>query len=36
MDRAPFVEWKGIGFLVAFDVVFLAALWLFGEYFLEE
>jgi hypothetical protein len=30
------MEWKGIGFLVVFDVVFLTALWLFGEYLLEE
>jgi heme exporter protein B len=36
LDRDPAVEWKGIGFLVAFDVVFLTALWLFGEYLLEE
>ena len=36
MDRAPAVEWKGIGFLVAFDVVFLTVLWMFGEYLLEE
>ncbi len=35
-DRAPFVQWQGIGFLAAFDVVFLTALWLFGEYLLEE
>ena len=35
-DRSPYVEWKGIGFLAAFDVVFLTALWLFGEYLLEE
>jgi len=35
-DRAPYVEWKGIGFLAVFDVVFLTALWLFGEYLLEE
>jgi heme exporter protein B len=34
--RSPFVQWQGIGFLVAFDVVFLTALWLFGEYLLEE
>src|ERR1700681_4663555 len=32
LDRSPHVEWKGIGFLAAFDVVFLTALWLFGEY----
>ena len=36
LDRSPFVLWKGVGFLVAFDIVFLAALWLFGEYLLEE
>src|ERR1700721_2691070 len=36
LDRAPFVQWKGIGFLAVFDVVFLTALWLFGEYLLEE
>jgi heme exporter protein B len=35
-DRAPYVKWKGIGFLAIFDVVFLTALWLFGEYLLEE
>jgi len=36
LDRSPYVQWKGVGFLVAFDVVFLTALWLFGEYLLEE
>jgi heme exporter protein B len=36
LDVTPFMEWKGIGFLVVFDVVFLTALWLFGEYLLEE
>jgi heme exporter protein B len=35
-DREPFVQWKGFGFLATFDVVFLTALWLFGEYLLEE
>jgi len=30
------MKWKGIGYLVIFDVVFLTALWLFGEYLLEE
>ncbi|MHB8501053.1 MAG: heme exporter protein CcmB [Candidatus Acidiferrales bacterium] len=35
-DRAPFVQWKGIAFLAGFDLVFLTALWLFGEYLLEE
>jgi heme exporter protein B len=36
LDIEPYMEWKGIGFLVVFDVVFLTALWLFGEYLLEE
>jgi len=36
MAPHPFMEWKGIGFLAVFDVVFLTALWLFGEYLLEE
>ncbi|MGB2625483.1 MAG: heme exporter protein CcmB [Candidatus Acidiferrum sp.] len=36
MDRDPIVQWKGIGFLAVFDLVFLTALWLFGEYLLEE
>jgi heme exporter protein B len=36
LDVTPFLEWKGVGFLVVFDVVFLTALWLFGEYLLEE
>src|SRR6266478_6625302 len=35
-DRSPYVQWKGIGFLAVFDVVFLTALCLFGEYLLEE
>jgi heme exporter protein B len=35
-DREPYVRWQGIGFLAVFDVVFLTALWLFGEYLLEE
>jgi heme exporter protein B len=35
-DREPHVEWKGIAFLAVFDLVFLTALWLFGEYLLEE
>lgn len=35
-NRSPFVEWKGLGFLAVFDLVFLTALWLFGEYLLEE
>jgi heme exporter protein B len=36
LDPSPFVQWKGIGFLATFDLVFLTALWLFGEYLLEE
>jgi heme exporter protein B len=36
LEREPYVQWKGIGFLVVFDLVFLTALWLFGEYLLEE
>lgn len=36
LNRDSFVEWKGIGFVAVFDLVFLTALWLFGEYLLEE
>ncbi len=36
LDRDPIVQWKGIGFLAVYDLVFLTALWLFGEYLLEE
>jgi heme exporter protein B len=36
LDREPVVQWKGIGFLAVFDLIFLTALWLFGEYLLEE
>jgi len=36
LEVSPFMEWKGLGFLVTFDVVFLTVLWLFGEYLLEE
>jgi len=36
MLPTPSFEWKGIGLMVAFDVVFLTVLWLFGEYLLEE
>ncbi len=32
----PVMPWKWLGFLTGFDVVFLTALWLFGEYLLEE
>jgi len=30
------LRWDWLGMLIAFDVVFLTALWLFGEYLLEE
>lgn len=36
MAPQPVMQWKGIGFLAIFDVVFLTALWLLGEYLLEE
>src|ERR1700751_69141 len=36
LDRLPVVQWKGSGFLAIFDLVFLTAVWLFGEYLLEE
>jgi heme exporter protein B len=36
MDREPVMQWKGIGFLATFDIVFLTALWMFGQYLLEE
>jgi hypothetical protein len=36
MSPDPVMQWKGIGFLAVFDLVFLTALWLFGEYLLEE
>src|SRR6266446_3757744 len=35
-DPEPLLRWDWLGFLLAFDVVFLTALWLFGEYLLEE
>src|SRR5271154_6671046 len=31
LDRDPAVLWQGIGFIAVFDVVFLTAIWLFGE-----
>ncbi len=36
LDPNPFMRWKGVAFLAIFDLVFLTALWLFGEYLLEE
>src|SRR5579863_10350386 len=35
-DQHPYVQWKGLGIVSVFDLVFLTALWLFGEYLLEE
>ena len=32
----PGLRWDWLAILAAFDVVFLTALWLFGEYLLEE
>jgi heme exporter protein B len=36
LDPLPAFRKDWIGFLVVFDIVFLTALWLFGEYLLEE
>jgi len=36
LDPNPELRWAWLGFLAGFDVVFLTALWLFGEYLLEE
>ncbi len=36
MDPNPELRRDWLGFLAGFDVVFLTALWLFGEYLLEE
>ena len=36
LDTKPELRWDWLGFLAGFDVVFLTALWLFGEYLLEE
>jgi len=36
LDRNPYLQWTGVGFLALFDIVFLTALWMFGEYLLEE
>jgi len=35
-DTEHALRWDWLGILIAFDVVFLTALWLFGEYLLEE
>lgn len=36
LDANPELRRDWLGFLVGFDIVFLTALWLFGEYLLEE
>jgi heme exporter protein B len=36
MDTKPELRRDWLGFLAGFDVVFLTALWLFGEYLLED
>jgi heme exporter protein B len=36
LDATPELRKDWLGFLAGFDVVFLTALWLFGEYLLEE
>jgi heme exporter protein B len=36
LDAKPSLRWDWLGILIAFDAVFLTALWLFGEYLLEE
>jgi heme exporter protein B len=32
----PTLRWDWLAFLIAFDIIFLTAVWLFGEYLLEE
>jgi len=36
LGENPALRWDWLAILAAFDVVFLTALWLFGEYLLEE
>lgn len=36
LEAEATLRWDWLGILIAFDVVFLTALWLFGEYLLEE
>ena len=36
LEPDPALPIGGLGILIAFDVIFLTALWLFGEYLLEE
>jgi heme exporter protein B len=36
LEENPALRVDWLGFLAGFDIVFLTALWLFGEYLLEE
>lgn len=36
LERQPVLRWDWLAFLIVFDVIFLTAVWLFGEYLLEE
>ncbi len=36
LEPEPSLNFGGLGLIIGFDVVFLTALWLFGEYLLEE
>jgi heme exporter protein B len=36
LSENPSLRWDWLAFLIAFDVIFLTAVWLFGEYLLEE
>ena len=36
LSENPALRWDWIAILIAFDVIFLTAVWLFGEYLLEE
>jgi heme exporter protein B len=36
LSLEPALRWDWLAFLITFDVIFLTAVWLFGEYLLEE
>lgn len=36
LDPKPELRWDWLAFLLAFDIIFLTAVWLFGEFLLEE
>src|SRR3989442_1622573 len=36
LSESSALNWEGVAFLVVFDIVFLTAAWLFGEYLFEE